>query len=151
MNAYGVFMSIIMLIIAFAIAYFLGRKRQIGFGWSLFFCFFLSPLIGFIITMLSRKYYKENPEPSKLKRVIGWILIIFFSFGLLGTYDNYTHNQNNDNYIYNQNRYNHKGISINDISFSIGFIGLGFYLIGLGKGRSFNSKELVEVNDKDLE
>ena len=141
MNAYGVFMFIIiiiiMLIIDFAIAYFLGRKRQIGFGWSLFFCFFLGPLIGFIITMLSRKYYKENPEPSKLKKIIGWILIIFFSFGLLGQLipDN--------NYTYNQNSYDHMNI----ISFSIGFIGLGFYLIGLGNGRSFNSKELVEIDE----
>ena len=32
-----------------------GEKRKIGFGWSFFFCLFLSPIIGGIITMLSPK------------------------------------------------------------------------------------------------
>ena len=32
-----------------------GSKRKIGFGWSLFLCLFLSPIIGGIITFLSPK------------------------------------------------------------------------------------------------
>ncbi len=51
--------AIISLIISLMIARFLGSKRNIGFGWSLFFCLFLSPFIGLIITLLSGKknYY----------------------------------------------------------------------------------------------
>ena len=41
------------------IARYLGAKRNIGFGWSLFFCLLLSPVLGFIITILSgKKYYQ---------------------------------------------------------------------------------------------
>lgn len=32
-----------------------GEKRKIGFGWSFFFSFFLSPIIGAIITFTSSK------------------------------------------------------------------------------------------------
>ena len=42
---------------SFLVAKSLGSKRKIGFGWSLFFCLLLSPFIGLIITLLSRKYY----------------------------------------------------------------------------------------------
>jgi len=37
-----------------------GEKRKIGFGWSFFFCFFLSPIVGGIITMLSPKVFDNN-------------------------------------------------------------------------------------------
>ncbi len=33
----------------------LGRNRNIGYGWSLFFCLMLSPIIGLIITLCSKK------------------------------------------------------------------------------------------------
>jgi len=50
---------IINLLIAFTIAHFLGSKRKIGFGWSFFFCIFLSPIIGLLITMLSSKDFDK--------------------------------------------------------------------------------------------
>jgi len=37
-----------------------GKKRKIGFGWSFFFCLFLSPIIGGIITMLSPKVFDND-------------------------------------------------------------------------------------------
>ncbi|MGL4363651.1 MAG: hypothetical protein ACRCSB_00410 [Bacteroidales bacterium] len=37
-----------------------GKKRKIGFGWSFFFCLFLSPIIGGIITMLSPKVFDDE-------------------------------------------------------------------------------------------
>jgi predicted phage tail protein len=37
-----------------------GEKRKIGFGWSFFFCLFLSPIVGGIITMLSPKVFDNN-------------------------------------------------------------------------------------------
>jgi len=37
-----------------------GKKRKIGFGWSFFFCLFLSPIIGGIITFLSPKVFDND-------------------------------------------------------------------------------------------
>lgn len=33
----------------------LGKKRKIGFGWSLAFCLLCSPFIGLVITLLSKR------------------------------------------------------------------------------------------------
>lgn len=41
------------------IAGFLGRNRKIGLGWSLFFCLFLSPIVGLIIVLFSPKKDKD--------------------------------------------------------------------------------------------
>ncbi len=47
---YFIIISIITVLIAL-----LGKDREIGFGWSLVFCIFLSPIIGLIIILLSKK------------------------------------------------------------------------------------------------
>lgn len=117
---------------AFAIAHFLGSKRQIGFGWSFFFCLFLSPIIGFIVTMLSRKYYDPNPAPSTAKTVWGWILIIFFSLSLIGQFLRLANSQVNSG-------------TLNAFFLCIGFIGLGAYLLELAKGKHFNTEALTKV------
>ena len=49
----GIVFFIVRVIVAVLIAQ-LGKKRKIGFGWSLALCF-LSPLIGFIIILCSKK------------------------------------------------------------------------------------------------
>lgn len=120
--------------IAFAIAHFLGRKRQIGFGWSFFFCLFLSPIGGFITTMLSRKYYDPNPEPSKSKKVWGWILIVFFSLSALGQ-------------LMRLGSGNGDATALNALFMAIGFIGLGYYLIELSKGKNFNTEALTKTDE----
>lgn len=51
--------SLIMLIIISALVALLGKNRKIGYGWSLFFCLFLSPLIGLIIILCSKKKQVE--------------------------------------------------------------------------------------------
>lgn len=122
------------LLFAFLIAHFLGRKRQIGFGWSFFFCIFLSPIIGFIVTMLSRKYYEDDPTPSQGKKVAGWILIVLFSLSGIGGLIGAASGQASDS-------------AINAFFMAIGFIGLGFYLIELGKGKNFNTEALTKVED----
>ena len=38
-----------------AVVALLGKDREIGYGWSFVFCFFLSPLIGVIIILFSKK------------------------------------------------------------------------------------------------
>lgn len=129
----GLVMLVIFGAIAFAIAHFLGRKRQIGFGWSFFFCLFLSPIGGFIATMLSRKYYDPNPSPSSAKTAWGWILIIFFSLSLIGQLLRLANGQVNAG-------------SINALFLCIGLIGLGAYLLELAKGKNFNTEALTKVD-----
>lgn len=43
----------------------LGEKRNIGFGWSFFFAFILSPIIGLIIVLCSGKKRPTFIEVSK--------------------------------------------------------------------------------------
>jgi uncharacterized membrane protein len=54
------FVLLLYLVFAFLIAHFLGRKRKIGFGWSFFFSIFPNPIVGLIITLLSRKTFEDN-------------------------------------------------------------------------------------------
>jgi hypothetical protein len=119
---------------AFSIAHFLGRKRQIGFGWSFFFCLFLSPIIGFIITMLSKKYYDPNPKPSKSKKIWGWILILIFSLGVLGQLMRLGSGKGDVDVL-------------NALFFGVGLVGLGYYLIELSKGKNFNTEALTKTDE----
>ncbi len=121
---------------AYLIAHLLGRKRQIGFGWAFFFAIFLNPFGGFITTMLSRKYIDKNPQPSSTKIILGWILMMFFTFStiiqLIGI-----RNVPDEHLIG----------AIGGITYGFGFAGLGYYLIQLGKGKNFNTKALTKTDD----
>ena len=48
-------MEIVLLIIFSALVALLGRNRRIGYGWSFVLCLFLSPIIGLIIILFSKK------------------------------------------------------------------------------------------------
>ena len=132
---------IVLLVIAYTIAASLGKKRQIGFGWSFFFSVFLTPVFGFIITMLSRKYYNSNPKPSLFKKVSGWILTIFFSISSINTV------------IYFANGGLEHALNIGGFGylygrlFSFGPLGLGIYLIQLGRGKNFNETSLIKTDE----
>jgi hypothetical protein len=130
-------------IIAFLIAHFLGSKRQIGFGWSLFFCLFLSPLGGFITTMLSRKYYDPNPVPSNSKKIWGWILIVLFSLGLIVQLLKLGRGYNHSDALMALDY----RTTAETLPLTIGFIGLGFYLIELGNGKNFNPETLKNLEE----
>lgn len=47
--------QLIFLAIISALVALLGRNRKIGYGWSFVFCLFLSPIIGIIIILCSKK------------------------------------------------------------------------------------------------
>lgn len=47
--------TLILVIIVDALVALLGKERKIGYGWSFVLCFFLSPIIGLIIILLSKK------------------------------------------------------------------------------------------------
>lgn len=70
--------------ISFLIAQFLGAKRYIGFRWSFFFCLFLTIVGGVIVTLLSKYIHDPAPQPSTVKKVWGWVIVVFFSISLLG-------------------------------------------------------------------
>jgi uncharacterized protein YacL len=56
---------IIGLLIFSALVGLVGKNRKIGFGWSFVLSLFLSPIIGLIITLLSKKKDIEFIEISK--------------------------------------------------------------------------------------
>lgn len=47
--------KIVILIILAALVALLGKDRKIGYGWSFAACLFLSPIIGLIIILFSKK------------------------------------------------------------------------------------------------
>jgi len=48
-------MEIVFLIIFSALVALIGKNRKIGYGWSFVLCLFLSPIIGLIIILFSKK------------------------------------------------------------------------------------------------
>jgi hypothetical protein len=103
----------IYLLLSLVIAYFIGSKRKIGFWWSIFFCFFLSPLFGLIITLFLSN--KNAEEKSKNRTFWEYIILIFGLMAFLG-----------------QVRY----LIVDKLQFdttalyaSIGIVGLGIYIL----------------------
>lgn len=52
--------KIILLVIIAALVALLGKDRKIGYGWSFVLCLFLSPIIGIIIILFSKKNSDVN-------------------------------------------------------------------------------------------
>jgi hypothetical protein len=48
-------MQIVIWFILAALIALLGKNRKIGYGWSFVLCLFLSPIIGLIIILFSKK------------------------------------------------------------------------------------------------
>lgn len=53
---------IVLAVMISALVALVGTNRKIGYGWSFVLCLLLSPLIGFLIIILSKKVY--NVEES---------------------------------------------------------------------------------------
>jgi hypothetical protein len=54
-SGYILFAFLVNLLLSLLVAKLVGQKRNIGFGWTFFFCLFLSPLLGLLIALLSDK------------------------------------------------------------------------------------------------
>lgn len=50
-----VLLKLFFLVIVSALLALIGRNRKIGYGWSFVLCLFLSPIIGLIIILSSKK------------------------------------------------------------------------------------------------
>lgn len=57
--------QIFILIAISALVALIGKNRKIGYGWSFVLCLFLSPIIGLIIILLSKKKDVQFVEVSK--------------------------------------------------------------------------------------
>lgn len=59
--------NLIVLVIISALVALLGRNRRIGYGWSFVLCLFLSPLIGLIFILCSKKKKTEFIDINESK------------------------------------------------------------------------------------
>lgn len=115
--------------IAALIPFFIGKKRQIGFGWSWVFCITATPIIGAVITFLSKKLTDSPPSYSKVKIIIGWVFVVIAVLILLS-------NINNQSLL--------KDIYI--LLSNLAYLLFGIYLINIGKGKVYN-KKYIEPTD----
>lgn len=51
---------LILSIVLSALVALIGKEREIGYGWSFVLCLFLSPIIGLIIILFSKKKNKAE-------------------------------------------------------------------------------------------
>lgn len=59
MNETWIIIILLYIVLAHLIAQYIGSKREIGYGKSVFWSILLSPIIGFIITRLSKQTEKQ--------------------------------------------------------------------------------------------
>jgi hypothetical protein len=59
------FAVLIVAVIISALVALIGKDRKIGYGWSFVLCLFLSPIIGLIIILFSKKKDVEFVDANK--------------------------------------------------------------------------------------
>jgi len=113
--------------LSFLVAYFWGRKLQMGFWWALFFM--LGFVLGWII-MLNDDLTETDPKPEKSNRkIIFGIILMMMSIFIHST-----------------------GNSLNEYEYLIftltllWFLGVGYYLFRRGSGVAFNHKPQKTTN-----
>ena len=83
MRSSQIVLLIINSIMALLVGHFIGKKRHIGFGWSVIVCLGTSAIIGTVIALISPKLNTSPHKPTKTKRVVGIIMIIWGILGFL--------------------------------------------------------------------
>lgn len=59
MNYIWIIIIALYIVLTHLVAQYIGAKREIGYGRSVFWSILLSPIIGFIITILSKQTAKQ--------------------------------------------------------------------------------------------
>jgi len=59
MNYIWIIIIALYIVLIHLVAKYIGEKREIGYGKSVFWSILLSPIIGFIITILSKRTAKQ--------------------------------------------------------------------------------------------
>lgn len=75
---------IINIIIGSLIGHYLGKKRHIGFWWTVFICLSTSVILGIILVLISPKLESPPHKPTKFKKVLGIMMILISILGFLG-------------------------------------------------------------------
>jgi hypothetical protein len=65
--------KLVFLVIIAALVALLGRNRNIGYGWSFVLCLFLSPIIGVIIILFSKKVDSPAHNSTYKKLAVQWL------------------------------------------------------------------------------
>lgn len=65
--------AIIYILICVSVAYFIGLEKRIGFGYSFLFSFFLTPIVGIVISLYAQKI-KLKKNTDKIFKIIGGLL-----------------------------------------------------------------------------
>lgn len=129
---------IISLFTSYVIAYYIGRKRKIGFWVSLLVCNITTPLIGLIITIFSDKV-SNFVEKTNQKLVFGWIFIIVYGFSFFAEIIVLIRGKTKINE------------TIETFLICIGMVLLGYYLIKIGrKQKEKNNLKLIEPINQNL-
>jgi predicted membrane channel-forming protein YqfA (hemolysin III family) len=119
MNSSQLIPLIINLLIAIIIGHYIGKKRHIGFWWSLLVCLGTTSFIGIIITLISPRLDSPPHEPTRFKKNTGIILIVISVLFLI---------------VYLEHLITNRPLgNINPISPSISLLILGLYLYHLSK------------------
>ncbi|REL24823.1 hypothetical protein DYD21_16825 [Rhodohalobacter sp. SW132] len=122
---------LILAVIGLIIADYLGRKRQIGFHRSLFFSITLTPIFGLLITLFTKQSAKPTPNPSILKKIIGWSVIIFGISSITNIVPPYV-------LAYNLSISDHLGVILIRFLLSVGSIGYGTFLVARSNGKRYD-------------
>lgn len=126
MNVQQLLMIIAMFtVIGFPISHFIGRKKRIGFGWTLFFSIFLTPVISLIAAIMSPPLNKLPLDNPKDRLPYMLIAILFLLAAIAG---------------FIQALNSEVGITPIDFYRCIGPIGLAIYLFN----RSSRNQELYK-------
>ena len=115
----------------------LGKKRHIGVKWAFILSFFLSPIIGLIIVLFSKKISSEKKH-SKIKSNIGIVLMVLMIMSFLGQIMHAYRLSNFELDIF----FLLNVISSPGIYMAIGLGILGYYLNKSGQGISFRLREI---------
>ncbi len=128
--------------LAFLIAFFIGRKKNIGGGYSFFLSIFLSPIIGFIITVASSRYDAKKLVESKTRKIIGILLLIFGVFTFFLSFGNY--------HVMAQylDKSTSEGLEM-IMSLGCGLFTLGLYQYNRGLGKTFVENTYKETIHKE--
>jgi Na+-driven multidrug efflux pump len=59
MNYFSIIIFVLYIVLTHLIAKYIGEKRKIGYGQSVFWSILLSPIIGFVITIMSKLTDKQ--------------------------------------------------------------------------------------------
>lgn len=119
-----------------------GYNRNIGSLYAFCISIFLTPVIGFIITLWTNNYRVKPPSSSTFVRVVGLLLV--FSGMLIASVS-----------LYFLNQYSNSEIVNTDPSFIYIKLGAGLFFLGLfnienGKGQSFASIASKEIQQSDF-